>query len=159
MKQAVAGIPNGDRLRLDFYDRTRIATWVRTHEGLIPWVRTLIGKAIQGWQSYGSWAYPPEAVTAEYFLDDKLRVHPVKRDTDKGLSALQGIQQLREELRQPRRVVRLVGLSGVGKTRLVQALFDERVGQNSLDPSQAIYTNIADVRPRRGGRALQHLRP
>jgi hypothetical protein len=40
--------------------------------------------------------------------------------------------------------VRLVGLSGVGKTRLVQALFDERVGNSSLNPHLAIYANMAD---------------
>jgi hypothetical protein len=40
--------------------------------------------------------------------------------------------------------VRLVGLSGVGKTRFVQALFDDRIGENSLDPSLAIYTNMAE---------------
>ena len=36
------------------------------------------------------------------------------------------------------------GCPGVGKTRLVQALFDERVGEHSLDPSLTIYTNMAD---------------
>ena len=40
--------------------------------------------------------------------------------------------------------MRLIGLAGVGKTRLVQALFDDRIGENSLDPSLAIYTNMAD---------------
>ena len=44
----------------------------------------------------------------------------------------------------PHGVVRLVGLSGVGKTRLVQALFDSRVGEESLDPTLAIYTDMAD---------------
>ena len=38
--------------------------------------------------------------------------------------------------------MRLVGLSGVGKTRFVQALFDGRIGQNALDPALAVYTNI-----------------
>ena len=42
-------------------------------------------------------------------------------------------------------LVALHGLGGVGKTRLVQALFDDGVGTNSLDPSLAIYTNIADT--------------
>jgi lambda repressor-like predicted transcriptional regulator len=45
MKQALAELPNAGMLALDFYDRTRIATWLRSHEGLIPWVRGLIGKA------------------------------------------------------------------------------------------------------------------
>jgi hypothetical protein len=116
MTSAFAGMRNADALFLDFYDRTRVASWVRSHEGLIPWVRGLVGRAIPGWQSYGAWAYAPDGVTAEYLLDEKLRVHPVTRDSDQGLSAVQGLQQIRDELRQPRHVVRLVGLSGVGKT-------------------------------------------
>lgn len=103
-----------------------------------------MGRAIPGWQSYGSWAYAAEAATAEYLLDERLRVHPVQRKTDKGLSALEGIQQIRNELSQVQHVVRLVGLSGVGKTRMVQALFDERVGEHSIDPSLAIFANMAD---------------
>ena len=35
-------------------------------------------------------------------------------------------------------------LSGVGKTRLAEALFDAGVGEGALDPSLAIYTNEAD---------------
>ena len=62
----------------------------------------------------------------------------------RGVSALEGIRQMRDQLREARSVVRLVGLSGVGKTRLVQALFDDRVGVQSLNPSLAIYTNMAD---------------
>ena len=40
--------------------------------------------------------------------------------------------------------MRLVGLSGVGKTRLCEALFDAEIGKDSLDPSLAIYTNVAE---------------
>jgi ABC-type dipeptide/oligopeptide/nickel transport system ATPase component len=45
-------------------------------------------------------------------------------------------------LRKPGQVVRLVGLSGVGKTRLAEALFDSKVGANALDPALAVYTNV-----------------
>ncbi|WP_243974406.1 hypothetical protein [Methylobacterium sp. E-045] len=38
----------------------------------------------------------------------------------------------------------MVGLSGVGKTRLVQALFDARIGSRPLAPSLAVYTNMSD---------------
>ena len=34
MKEAMQGVPNADQLLLDFYDRTRIATWVRSHEAI-----------------------------------------------------------------------------------------------------------------------------
>jgi len=37
-----------------------------------------------------------------------------------------------------------VGLSGVGKTRFVQALFDARIGTGALDPALAVYTNLGD---------------
>ena len=41
-------------------------------------------------------------------------------------------------------MVRLVGLSGVGKTRLVQALFDDRIETEALLQSDALYTDISD---------------
>lgn len=64
MRAAVKGVKNARALFLDFYDRGRIATWVRDHPGLIPWVRQKIGKSIQGWRSYGPWAYASEDVNA-----------------------------------------------------------------------------------------------
>ena len=66
------------------------------------------------------------------------------RDDGDGLSAVDGINRIRAILREPGHVVRLVGLSGVGKTRLCEALFDEKIGKASLDPSLAIYTNVAE---------------
>jgi hypothetical protein len=79
-----------------------------------------------------------------YLLEDKLRVQTGRREKENGLSAAEGLNRIRDLLREPRRVVRIVGLSGVGKTRFVQALFDRRVGKGALDPSHAIYTNISD---------------
>lgn len=144
MADAVDDLPNAKALTLDFYDRTRVATWLRDHPGLIPWVREKIGKAIQGWQSYGAWAYSPDGLRDEYLIDSHLRIRTDAEVTEDGWSALEGIERIRDELRKPRKITRLVGLSGVGKTRLVQAFFDGRVGKESLDPSFVYYTNIAD---------------
>jgi hypothetical protein len=146
MAKAVESSPNASQLTLDFYDRTRIATWLRSHRGLILWVKKQIGKAVQGWQSYGAWAYPPEGSSAEFLLDEKLRIHTGRsgEESGEGVTVLSAIQSMRDLLRQPRRMVRLVGHSGVGKTRLVQALFDSSVGEHALDPPRAFYTNIAD---------------
>jgi hypothetical protein len=77
-------------------------------------------------------------------LDDTARLQTGRKDDGAGLPVLEGIRRIRDLLREPGKVVRLVGLSGVGKTRLVQALFDARVGEGSLDPSLALYTNMAD---------------
>lgn len=144
MTEAVKGTAAEGRLALDFYDRTRVATWVRDHAGLIPWVRSHIGKAIPGWQSYGSWSYAPEGVNASYLADNQARIHTGDKDEGNGLSAIEGINRIRKVLGTAGHVVRLVGLSGVGKTRLAEALFDSRLGENALDPSLAIYTNVAD---------------
>jgi hypothetical protein len=144
MAAAVKGTKGARTFILDFYDRGRVATWVRDHPGLIPWVRQRLGKSIQGWRSYGAWAYASEDEKARYLIDDKLRIHTGKREGGNGISAVDGLAAIRDILREPRSIVRLIGLSGVGKTRFVQALFDSRVGKHSLDPSLAIYCNMAD---------------
>ncbi|WP_316185814.1 MULTISPECIES: hypothetical protein [unclassified Bradyrhizobium] len=144
MEDAVDGIANASKLALDFYDRNRVATWLRDHPGLIPWVRSLIGKSIPGWQSFASWSRAPGGVDDDYLFDGEARIKTEKKDQGDGLSAVDGINRMREALGQPRHVVRLVGLSGVGKTRLCEALFDDKIGQNNLDPSLAYYTNAAE---------------
>jgi len=140
MVEAVSGERHAESLTLEFFDRTRLATWVRDHPGLIPWVREKIGRAIPGWRPYGPWAYAPEGVAAEYLFDDRARIQTGRKEDGDGLSALEGIKRMRDILRAPGKVVRLVGLSGVGKTRLVEALFDERVDGQTLDPTLAFYT-------------------
>jgi hypothetical protein len=144
MAEAVAGLPNAEALTLDFYDRTRLASWVRQHPGLIPWVRDKIGEPLRGWHSYGPWAYEPEGTEGEFLLDDTPRVQTGQNDDGEGLSTLAGIARMRDALREPGTVVRLIGLSGVGKTRLVQALFDARIGAQALDHTLALYANMSD---------------
>jgi hypothetical protein len=144
MAGAVRDIPDGANLTLEFYDRNRVATWVRDHAGLIPWVRSKIGKSIPGWRAYGSWSYRPEGADAAYLVDAAARIRTGDKDEGDGISATDGINKMRDLLRAPGHVVRLVGLSGVGKTRLVEALFEPAVGVNALDPSLAVYTDVAD---------------
>ncbi|MBX3424622.1 MAG: hypothetical protein KF688_02980 [Pirellulales bacterium] len=143
MRAAVADHPDHGDLHLDFYDRNRLATWTRRHPGIVLWVRQHIGYSIPGWQPYGSWAVSPDGVDDEYLLDDKARLHAGMTD-EKGVDVTQGINQLRGILATPRSVVRLAGLSGVGKTRLVQALFDARVGSNPLASARAVYADMND---------------
>ena len=86
----------------------------------------------------------PARADKAYLLDGKARIRTGSKDEGDGFSAVDGINRMRDALRKPGQVVRLVGLSGVGKTRLVEALFDPTIGANALDPSLAIYTDIAD---------------
>lgn len=144
MAEALKGSAAEGKLALDFYDRNRIATWVRDHAGMILWVRSRIGKAVPGWQAHGAWSFAPEGAEAGYIADDHTRIHTGAKDDGDGVSAVEGINRIRKALAAPGQVVRLVGLSGVGKTRLTEALFDSTIGEGALDPSLAIYTNVAD---------------
>jgi hypothetical protein len=144
LREALNGVGNADQLVTDFYDRTRLASWVRCHPGLITWVKEKIGKAFAGWRPYGPWGGASEGTDAEYLLDDKLRLHLGRHRDAPAESVIHAIDELRDELNGAGKVVRLVGLSGVGKTRLAQALFDSRIGLRPLPPSLAIYTNLSD---------------
>jgi len=143
MREAIAGEPNRHQLHLDFLDRGSVATWVRTHPSLILWVRNKIGQPLQGWKSYDNWAHTPTGIQEEYIVGEELRLFD-RTNSEQGDSVMAGLRKLRLRLSQSGASVRLTGLSGVGKTRLVQALFDDRVGERALNPSLAHYTDISD---------------
>ena len=144
LREALAEVVNEAQLHTDFYDRTRLATWVRQHPGLITWVKEKVGRALLGWHPYGPWSGAAEGAEAEYLLDDKLRLHLGGQRDAPAQPVTSAIDELRGGLAQPGRIVRLVGLSGVGKTRFVQALFDPRIGSRPLPQSLAVYTNLSD---------------
>lgn len=144
MKEAVVNEIDHKNLHLEFLDRGSVATWVRSHPSMILWVRNKIGKPLKGWRPYENWASAPGGVEEEYLLDDGLRLHDGAEVTEQGVSVEYGLLKLRSALSIPGTSVRLAGLSGVGKTRLVQALFDNRVGDKALNQYQAIYTDISD---------------
>ncbi|OGB71028.1 MAG: hypothetical protein A2486_07965 [Burkholderiales bacterium RIFOXYC12_FULL_65_23] len=144
LREALTGVVNAAQLHTDFYDRTRLATWVRQHPGLITWVKEKVGRALVGWRPYGSWSGAAESADAEYLLDNKLRLHLGRHHDEPAQPVSDAIDELRAQLAQPGKMVRLVGLSGVGKTRFVQALFDARIGSRPLPPSLAVYTNLSD---------------
>ena len=124
MRSAVADKPGHMDLHVDFYDRNRLATWTRSHPGLIVWVRQKIGRGISGWQPYSSWAVSPDGVQDEYLLDDKARLHAGITD-EKGIDVAHGIDRIRIILRGVRGVVRLAGLPVSGK-RVLFRLYSTR---------------------------------
>lgn len=144
MRDALEGVRDAAALHTDFYDRNRIATWVRSHPGMAVWLRTRVGRPIQGWQSYAAWANPEEGVEAPYIVTDAARVFDDRQPNAEPMEVARGVDVMREALRPERSTVRLVGLSGTGKTRMVQALFDDRIGNLALNPRHVLYTNLND---------------
>jgi hypothetical protein len=142
MAAAVKGL--SPTLSIDFYDRRRIATWVNQHAGIVPWVRERLGLPLSGWRPFEDWSSSPAPVDSTYLLDAQTRLVGPSITGATGVDAEKAIAILRITLSKPKGVVRLVGLSGVGKTRLIQALFDNRVGTGELPHSDALYTDISD---------------
>lgn len=101
-------------------------------------------QAQHGWQRFDDWSNTKAEIEAEYFIDDKVKVISPNHKQNNELSVVDGINEIRKKLNSINSSVRLVGLSGVGKTRFAQALFDERIGESSLDHRNAWYCDLGD---------------
>jgi hypothetical protein len=144
IREALADLPNAAQLYTDFYDRNRVATWVNQYPGIAAWVRSKVGRAISGWSGIGDWETRGKKNAEPYLFDDNACLLDESSRDNRHLTIVGGIARLRKALRTPGQCVRLIGLSGVGKTRLVQALFEPGVGDEPLDSSIAIYTDYSE---------------
>jgi hypothetical protein len=136
-------LPDATKLHTDFYDRDRLAIWVNHYPGIAAWVRTRLGLSLSGWGSIGEWHGVGVSEATSYLFDDKACLTDERTHEREQLTISEGIARLRERLGKPRQCIRLIGLSGLGKTRLVQALFEDGVGDAPLDPGLAVYTDYS----------------
>lgn len=140
MRGAVSDDPNASRLHLDFLDRSAIARWTSAHPSVAAWLRArLLLPTLHAWHPHGRWSATPEGVDDALIREEGLAVHlPGQQPVGDLDAALDGIRRL---VREGTKAVRVAGLSGIGKTRLVQALF-EPGGTDPLPASEAIYTDL-----------------
>lgn len=153
MQDCVAGVlKSGPEVHVAYCDRKVLAAWVNDYPSVVPWVHLKTqGAPLHGWEPYGQWATSKRMPDGNYppFLPDEKARFIDTRDPERGLNLIEGIDLVREVLRkgtervneEEGRPVRLVGLSGVGKTRFVQALFEEDVGSDALDQKLAVYAD------------------
>jgi len=148
MREAVDDHPQAADLFLDFYDRTRLATWAMQYPGVAAWLQARIGGATSGWRAVGRWRDATITDDGGYLVNDAACLIDESSSGSETLAMLDGIARLRSALARPRTRLRLIGMSGLGKTRLVQALFEEGVGADPLDPGLGIYTDFSeDIAP------------
>lgn len=140
MVEALKGKTGSKNLALDFYSADKVAMWTNQHHGVAIWLREQLGKAVIGWRPFDHWSAPLQNEQEEYIIDDVKRV---LLPADEACTSLEAIQFARKELAKDKSVVRLVGLSGMGKTRMVEALFDERVGTDALDYNMVVYGDMS----------------
>ena len=105
--------------QVTFWDADQIAAWVNRHSAVAMWVRACTQRGTVGpFQTWEHWADHPDHDKSPWVFDERL---PPLRD------------RLRE-LATPQSIVRLVGLSGVGKSRLAL----EALGTKSTSGDRAL---------------------
>lgn len=113
----------------------------------LQWLDSKYPEGNHGWQGYANWSNSPKGIEEAFIVDEQVRLFDVSSGDKKGKTGLETIQALRSKLATSGSSTRLVGLSGVGKTRLVQALFDERIGENELPSDLVFYTDMGHAPP------------
>lgn len=108
------------------------------------WINSRFYNDTNSWEGYSNWANCPHGTSGEYFFDEQVRLLDSSSNNNEGLKGLEGLNLIRDKLLENKASIRLVGLSGVGKTRFVQALFDERIGENPLPHRAVFYTDLAN---------------
>lgn len=144
MKKAVLNLPNKEDLFLDFYDRDRLSNWLRQYPGVALWVRSRLGKPLSGWKPFGRWASTPIEQDDKFLFDEHPSVIDTSTPDKKPVGLIDGINLTRQKMRKSGSAVRIIGLSGVGKSRFAQALFEETVGENVLPTTDVIYADLGE---------------
>lgn len=135
MRAAVADVGDSNRIHLDFLGPDRIARWVNQHLGVALWLLATMGRPLGGWRPWGDWSAPGSSALP-YVIDETARAAVGGQES----AVRTAIVAIRDVLASPGGTVRLIGLSGMGKTRLAEALFDTRVHDGkALAAETAIY--------------------
>ena len=142
MQAQIESVDQGD-LRMEFYGRSRLADWLRQHPAVQLWVREKLGLPLSGWRPFGRWSTTPPDAEDDLICKEGVTISLPGRVDKLGIS--QGIDEIRKLVRSSEKAVRIVGLSGVGKSRIVQALFEESVGNEPLDRHLAIYADLGEA--------------
>ena len=141
MRDQVRSLTNHNDLRLEFYGRRHLADWLGNHPAVQLWARKKLGIATSGWKRFEKWTTTPSADSDELICEPGVVISIPGKRKEK-LAIDEGIDEIRELVRDSNKAVRIVGLSGVGKTRIVQALFEDSIGTTLLDPNLAIYADL-----------------
>lgn len=143
MQKQLETIKEEGDLQVRFYGCGELANWLRQYPAVQLWVRERLGIQLNGWRPFGKWSTTPPLVNDDLICEEGIAIILPGREGEK-LDILQGIDAIRELVRTSEKALRVVGLSGVGKSRIVQALFEESVGNNSLEKNHAIYADLGE---------------
>ncbi len=141
MRDAVFDDPNGSALDLVFLDRNAISRWASAHPSVAAWLRPrLMLPTLQGWQPFGRWSSTPADASDDLICKEGLVFYHERREPIRALP--EAIDEIRRIVRNGTGAVRIAGLSGIGKSRIVQALFEPVGDETALATSHAVYSDL-----------------
>ena len=141
MYAVVDNLKNKQQLKIDFYDLTKLHQWMRKHVSVIVWTKNKISKDTFGWQPFDRWSQPYFNSDDQYIISDEPFVS-ISNKEGQSFPNVTGLEILRKEIKKTNYSVRITGLSGVGKTRFAQALFENTLDSQPLDSTNVIYCDL-----------------
>ncbi len=130
-------------IEVQFYDGNRLASWASCYPSVAAWLlKEVCGRPLGPWLSWTEWSREDEDFSSQFMCH-------------KGLEAKRN--QLYEALSRPRQTARLIGASGLGKTRLaLEAL--RPAAKDDLSPlilcASAADLKESDIRELKASRAI-----
>ena len=130
--------------QVDFRDADQIADWVNHHPAVAVWVLERTQPGLLGpFRSWLHWANRAEHAGSPLVKDERLPELWARMQKCAG---------------QPQRTLRVVGLSGIGKSRLVlEALRDKEDGEGSRVSDIVMYTSMSEASAERINCVVQNL--
>lgn len=144
MKECVHEVGEKHDGYVDFYDCNRIVSWTNTYPSAIFWVKNKKGVSTSGWSTFSEWRDINNELQNEFIFDEKSFIYKENYSVENRIPVIDGIDEIRNILKEKAKSVRIAGMSGVGKTRLAYALFDNKIGVDALDQYLVLYCDMGN---------------
>ena len=144
---------------IDIYDANKIAQWVSKHPAVAVWLNEIkSGLALRGFQTIEGWGKKAEITSIERIEDNAARYglgaknlvaqHERKDPEKHTLTFQQAKERISDFLADPQKCVRLLGPSGIGKTRFAYEVFQDKSTVSKISASTtAIFCDHRDFGP------------
>ena len=138
---------------IEIYDSNRLASWTNNHPSVALWLNSMMRDVhLHGFRTFEDWSKEPVITDVVLQTTDEKRFHLCSDDP--GFEQYQAFERLPESIsnffEKSGRAIRVIGPSGFGKTRLVNAIFAEgdATTHESLNRRQIVYCEYEDVKDR-----------
>lgn len=121
-----------------FLGISELLQWAVAYRSVRLWLREKLGIGQYGWKSHGNWSINGSNTEDTLITDPGVRIS-INPRVGQDLGITEGITELRTLAQNSPKPIRILGQSGIGKTRIVQALFECPPGTNALDHTNVFY--------------------